>query len=209
MRFDDSLNEVLPMADLENQRKKTIKATTTVTHIDNTDGNGGNKREDPTQDGYMYQIDLNENNENELGHNALIAYQISKGVKYSTIVAFFMNLALVLFNSYYVFFALCALWGYYITLQYKPSFALSYFVYLLINMVVRTSISIYDCVNQFNDGDTVYGGLNVTWTILLFVMSVYGIRMAWRLHFYLTVCSPEEQIQLRNIRHLNLKALCW
>ena len=211
MRFDDSLNEVFPtgsVADIENQKK--TKATT-VTHIVGISSNVSDATDvtNPAQNGYMYQVDLNETNENELGHNALIAYQLSKGVKYSTIVAFFMNLTLVLFNSYYVFFALCALWGYFVTLQYKPKLVLSYFVYLLVNMVVRTSISIYDCVNQFNAGDTVYGGLNVTLTVFLCFMSFYGIRMAWRLYFYLSVCNPEEHIQLRNIRHLNLKALCW
>jgi hypothetical protein len=40
-------------------------------------------------------------------------------------------------------------------------------------------------------------------------MSLYGIRMVWRQYFYLTMCDLEEQIQLRNLRHLNLKALCW
>lgn len=205
MRFDDSISEILPTkntntvkSDIENQRLQTTKEITTV--IPNATQN---------QDGYMFHVDLEEHKQNELGHNALVAYQYSKGVKYSAIAAFFMNLALIFFNSYYVFFTLCALWGYYTTLQFKPSLALSYFVYLLINMLVRTSISIYDCVNQFENNDNLYGGLNVTLTFVLFIMSIYGIRMAWRLYFYLTMCNPEEHIQLRNIRRLNLKALCW
>jgi hypothetical protein len=211
MRFDDSLNGVFPTkpGDIENQHEASSKTTvthvkTTLTNIQDTDGN-----DDPAQNGYMYQVDLGEHKENELGHNALVAYQYSKSVKYSTIVAFFMNLSLVLFNSYYVFFSLCALWGYYTTLQYKPHFSLSYFVYLLFNLVIRTSISVYDCVNQFDAGDNVYGGLNITLTFFLFVMSIYGIRMAWRVYFYLSICEPEERIQLKNMRQLNLKALCW
>jgi hypothetical protein len=211
MRFDDSLNQVFPTTsgDIENQRDAFSKTTvapvkTTLTNVQGTYDN-----DDSTQNGYMYQVDLHDNKENELGHNALVAYQYSKGVKYSAIIAFFMNLSLVLFNSYYVFFSLCALWGYYTTLQYKPYFSLSYFVYLLLNLIIRTSISVYDCVNQFDAGDNVYGGLNITLTFFLFVMSIYGIRMAWRVYFYLSICEPEERIQLRNMRRLNLKALCW
>lgn len=209
MRFDDSLNEVFTntdkthVLDIEKQEYKS-ETTANLTPIDNNVSNSSN----PAQNGYMYHVDINENKDN-LGHNALIAYQYSQGVKYSAICAFFMNLSLVLFNSYYVFFALCSLWGYYTTLQYKPNVTMSYFIYLFINLIVRTSISIYDCVNQFDAGDNIYGGLNITLSILLFIMSLYGIRMVWRQYFYLTMCDLEEQIQLRNLRHLNLKALCW
>lgn len=212
MRFDDSLNEVFPTkpGDIENQQDTLSKTTvtpvkTTLTNIKST----AYENDDPAQNGYMYHVDLHEHKENELGHNALVAYQYSKTVKYSAIIAFFMNLSLVLFNSYYVFFSLCAMWGYYTTLQYKPYFSLSYFIYLLLNLIIRTSISVYDCVNQFDAGDNVYGGLNITLTFFLFVMSIYGIRMAWRVYFYLSICEPEERIQLRNMRRLNLKALCW
>jgi hypothetical protein len=47
------------------------------------------------------------------------------------------------------------------------------------------------------------------WGVILMGTSIYGMRLIWKLYAKLNMCSDEEKIQLRNIRTLNLKALCW
>ena len=79
MRVDDSYCEA-NKPDIENQK---------------------NNNEGPE---YMCHIDLNDMNYSHsqtLSSNALVAYQFSKGLKYASILSFFANLALVLFNKYY------------------------------------------------------------------------------------------------------------
>ena len=108
MRVDDSYTETI-QPDIENQK---------------------NNNEGPE---YMCHIDLNDMNYSHsqtLSSNALVAYQFSKGLKYASILSFFANLALVLFNKYYVFFVLCTLWGYFASLSYRPWMVLSYFAYV-------------------------------------------------------------------------------
>ena len=187
MRVDDSYAET-NRPDIENQRDKDNDIK------------------------YMCHIDLNDMNYSHsqtLSSNALIAYQFSKGLKYASIVSFFANLALVLFNKYYVFFVLCSLWGYFASLSYRPWMILSYFIYTILNMVIRFSINTYDSVNHFTDGDVTYGVLNMIWGVILMGSSIYGMSLIWKLYVKLNMCSDEEKIQLRNIRTLNLKALCW
>ena len=186
MRVDDSYTETI-QPDVENK----------------------NKENEPE---YMCHIDINDMNYSHsqtLSSNALIVYQLSKGLKYATIISFFANLALVLFNKYYVFFVLCALWGYFASLSYRSWMILSYFAYTIVNMVIRLSINTYDSIDHFNDNDITYGVLNMIWGIILMGSSIYGLGIIWKLYKKLIFCSNEEKIQLRNIRTLNLKALCW
>ena len=197
MRADDSFNETL-VPDIENQG-------------DNDDDNTNKSTSNPSNNGYMCQVDLNDMNYSHsqtLSSNALVVYQFSKGLKYASILSFFANLALVLFNKYYVFFVLCTLWGYFASLSYRPWMVLSYFVYTILNMVIRFSINTYDSVDHFADGDITYGVLNMIWGVILMGTSIYGMRLIWKLYVKLNMCSDEEKIQLRNIRTLNLKALC-
>ena len=63
--------------------------------------------------------------------------------------------------------------------------------------------------DHFADGDITYGVLNMIWGVILMGTSIYGMRLIWKLYVKLNMCSDEEKIQLRNIRTLNLKALCW
>ena len=76
-------------------------------------------------------------------------------------------------------------------------------------MVIRFSINTYDSVNHFADYDITYGVMNMIWGVILMGTSIYGLNLIWKLYTKLNMCSDEEQIQLRNIRTLNLKALCW
>ena len=199
MRVDDSLNEtILNDNDIESQKQPYTR----------TD----NKSIPDQHEGYVCHVDFNNMNYSHsqtLSSNALVAYQLSKGLKYASILSFFMNLALVLFNRYYVLFVLCSLWGYFSALQYNPGVVLSYFAYAIINMIVRLSINTYDSVSHFDDGDNVYGVFNMIWGILLVGISIYGLRLIWRVYAKLIICTEEEKLQLRNIKTLNLKALCW
>jgi hypothetical protein len=183
MRADDI--ETIQHADMENQFEK-----------DNPE--------------YMCHIDLNDMNYSHsqtLSSNALGVYQFSKGLKYASIISFFANLALVLFNKYYVFFVLCTLWGYFSSLSYRPWMVLSYFIYTIVNMVIRFGINTYDSVEHFAANDITYGTFNMIWGVILMGSSIYGLRLIWRLYTKLIICTEEEKLQLRNIRTLNLKAL--
>ena len=164
-----------------------------------------------TQDN-LYSLDINDLNyshSQSLSQNALIVYQYSKGMKYASIISFFANLSLVLFNKYYVFFVLCSLWGYYSALSYRPCIVLSYFVYTIINMLTRLSINVYDSIDHYIEDDALYGTFTLIWTILLTLSSIYTSILIWKMYTKLIICTYEEQYQLRAIRKLNLKALCW
>jgi len=187
MRVDDSFNETITPDDIENQ--------------------SSNKNED-----YMCHIDITDMNYSHsqtLSNNALVVYQLSKGLKYATIISFFANLALVLFDKYYVFFVICSMWGYFASLSYRPWMVLSYFVYTILNMIIRLSINTYDSVIHINDNDITYASLNILWGIILLGTSIFGSKIIWKLYTKLIICTDEEKIQLRNIRTLNLKALWW
>ena len=191
MRVDDSYTETIHSNDIEKQL------------------NEDNKDNSPE---YMCHIDLNDMNYSHsqtLSSNSLVAYQFSKGLKYASILSFFANLALVLFNKYYVFFVLCTLWGYFASLSYRPWMVLTFFFYTIVNMIVRISINIYDSYEHYVNDDQTYCFLNIIWGLILLSSSTYGLRLIWRVYTKLHICTDEEKIQLRNIRTLNLKALCW
>jgi hypothetical protein len=184
MRIGDSYNETI-LLDIENN-----KDTSETLYNLNSDN-------------------LNYSHSQSLNQNALIVYQYSKGMKYTSIISFFANLSLVLFNKYYVFFVLCSLWGYYSALSYRPWIVLSYFIYTILNMTSRLSINVYDSIEHYIDNDTLYGTVTLIWTILLTLSSIYTSILIWKMYTKLIICTYEEQYQLRAIRKLNLKALCW
>jgi hypothetical protein len=190
MRAEDSVNlknDLIKNADLENQLP------------------------DATAIPYRYHMDPDASYSEGLDENALLTYRFSKSVKYSAIVAFFMNLLLLIPDeSYYVVFALCSLWGYFASLQFKMPLILVYFIYQIANMSVRFGIITYDSVIHLNDdNDQIYAGLKMTWGILLTLGSAYSARFTWKLFSHLRKCTQEERAQLKGIRNANWKALCW
>ena len=151
MRADESSFHESMSNDIEKQNSEETNHVNT--RID-TNKQNTQTQHDSINTGYMYQIDserMDHSHSDSLGTNALTAYKLSKGLKYTSITAFFLNLSLILFNQYYVFFVLCAMWCYYASLQYKPWVVLSVFVYFITNMIVRFSIMTYDSVNSFNN----------------------------------------------------------
>jgi hypothetical protein len=142
-------------------------------------------------------------------NNGIRTYQISKNVKYYAIINMGLNLFYVFFNSYYAFFVFCYMYGYFAAIQFNIKFLYPYGVYQIINTLVQFSVAIYNDIIKINENDTLYATLNIIVVIVLTLLSAYTIRFTFLLIHHLRLCSPEERIQLKNIRNINVKFLCW
>jgi len=153
----------------------------------------------------MNSIDL----QDQLDHNTIATYKLSKSVKYFSLTNIFFNLLFIFFSPYYVFFIICSIFGYYASFKFNLKYIYIYFTYQIINALLWISICIYDDILQFSEDNIIYTSLNIICCIMMTLLNIYIIRFTYRLICRLRNCTLDDIVTLKNIRTLKLKMLFW
>ena len=137
-------------------------------------------------------------------------WQLSRSVKYYSLLDGLFNLSFIFFSPYYVFLIFCSAWGYYASLHYKKCLLLIYLIYQICNTSTRLSVCIYDNIQNGEDYTTVYITFNIILTVLTTLLNCYIIRFTHLLIRKITPLTSENIRALKENQHsFKGKFLIW